>query len=256
MNATPDSPLLPDTEAGTPDAAEVVAKPARRPRAPKVVLDAGAPVEAGGPVASDDMPAAVTEPLPKPRRRRAVPVSAEGDVASSEPPSDAPAEVSMSADLQPAPRVEARVGADNEGQRDAQAEQGETSSEVQVEASSESQGESHGESQAQIPGEGQRSRRRNRRDRKRGDRGEMNADQADRPAGSTDPSAAVAAAAQQAGEVRRSCPAASMSKAKKSRPPRPMQKHPSVCSPRNPKRRSSTRFWRKPASARGATWKS
>ena len=205
MNANSESSPLPDAEAAV-DAAEGVAKPARRPRAPKVKVDAAA-VEPVADAASGEAPEAAVDAPPKPRRRRTVPVAATSAaapagepgaevtavdnapkmaevravaVADAEPPAaarrevqvvDAPAHGGEPADAAVL-RHEARSPAEGRAIGDGG---------VQNPAPREGQGEVQGEAQGEEQGDGTRGRRRNRRDRKRGERGEMGADQTGRP---------------------------------------------------------------------------
>ena len=199
MNVNPETPPLPDAEDAAPDAAEGVAKPARRPRAPKVAVETAA-VGPAALAASDGLAEAVGEPPPRPRRRRAVPVEAAGEPSAAGGPasSEPHAEMVQNAEMAPAPapRVPVQLG-DAEAVEDGSSESTEPRHEPQIDGENAGPGDGQNETQ----GEGPRGRRRNRRDRKRGERGDVNADQADRPLGSPDQPVVPAASAVEAGAV-------------------------------------------------------
>ena len=194
MNVNPDSPSLPAADGTAPDAAEVAPKPARRPRAPKVVVDAAA---AGS--APDEPATEVAAPPPKPKRRRAVPV----DVAAESTGSDSVSAVESSVQTAPSSAASEPARIDEGDGRGAGSPE---RSEPGPESGSEGEGAAAGEAQGDAQGDeatsdAPRGRRRNRRDRKRGERGDLSADATDRPPGAVDPSAVPAAAVAEASAV-------------------------------------------------------
>ena len=194
MNVNPDSPPLPDADGTAPDAAEVAPKPVRRPRAPKVAVDAAA----AGPE-SDEPATAAVEPPPKPKRRRAVPVAVAAESTGSD---SAPA---VESSVQTAPSSAASEPArtdEGDGHGVGAPERSQPSPDSGSEGEGAAAGDAQGDSQGDgAPSEGSRGRRRNRRDRKRGERGDLSADAIDRPPGTVDQPAVPAAAAAEASAV-------------------------------------------------------